>query len=93
MRYLGCTVSDTTPLLLPMQLLRPAVPLALFFSSQPIDSQSSALLPSGFIRQANLPFSWASGPWRQGTVCQVDHGECEITLRQSNKREDLPTYM
>ena len=26
--------------------------------------------------------------WQQGTVCQVDHGECEIILCQSDQRHD-----
>jgi hypothetical protein len=26
--------------------------------------------------------------WHQGTVCQVDHGECEIILCQSDQRQD-----
>ena len=26
--------------------------------------------------------------WHKGTVCQVDHGECEIILCQSDKRQD-----
>lgn len=26
--------------------------------------------------------------WQQGTVCQVDHGECEIILCQTDKRQD-----
>lgn len=35
---------------------------SLFFSSQAIGSQSSTLLPSGSMIQANLPFSCDSGP-------------------------------
>ena len=26
--------------------------------------------------------------WHKGTVCQVDHGECEIILCQSDRRQD-----